>query len=58
MRMKVSNSLAVLLQRPIFFADAFDLVVYVSGYATKRRSPEFLTRSQRTFLRLARGALI
>lgn len=35
--------------------NAFDLVVYVSGYATKRRSPEFLTRSQRAFLRLARG---
>ncbi|KAG0698237.1 hypothetical protein DFH29DRAFT_109438 [Suillus ampliporus] len=35
--------------------DAVDLVVYVSGYATMRRSPEFLTRSQRAFLRLARG---
>ncbi|KAG1738886.1 uncharacterized protein EDB91DRAFT_1054234 [Suillus paluster] len=35
--------------------NAFDLVVYVSGYATTRRSPEFLTRSQRAFLRLARG---
>ncbi|KAG2142841.1 uncharacterized protein EDB93DRAFT_1252104 [Suillus bovinus] len=35
--------------------NAFDLLVYVSGYATARRSPEFLTRSQRAFLRLARG---
>ncbi|KAG2144583.1 hypothetical protein DEU56DRAFT_209858 [Suillus clintonianus] len=35
--------------------NAFDLVVFVSGYATTRRSPEFLTRSQRAFLRLARG---
>ncbi|KAG1860237.1 hypothetical protein DFJ58DRAFT_726028 [Suillus subalutaceus] len=35
--------------------NAFDLLVYVSGYATTRRSPEFLTRSQRAFLRLARS---
>lgn len=35
--------------------DAYDLLVYVSGYATTRRSPEFLTRSQRAFLRLARS---
>lgn len=35
--------------------NAFDLLVYVSGYATTRRLPEFLTRSQRAFLRLARG---
>lgn len=35
--------------------DAFDLLVYVSGYATTSRSPEFLTRSQRAFLRLARS---
>lgn len=35
--------------------NAFDLLVYVSGYATTRRPPECLTRSQRAFLRLARG---
>lgn len=35
--------------------NAFDLLVYVSGYATTRRSPQFLTRSQRAFLRLARS---
>lgn len=42
----------------LLFVDAFDLLVYVSGYATTRRPPECLTRSQRAFLRLARGKFI
>lgn len=41
----------------LLFLDAF-LDVFVSGYATTRRPPELLTRSQRTFLRLAKGMLI
>lgn len=35
-------------------AGAFDLHVHISGIATSRRTPELLTRSQRTFLRLAK----
>ncbi|KAH7908958.1 hypothetical protein BJ138DRAFT_1128026 [Hygrophoropsis aurantiaca] len=35
--------------------DAFDIDVQVSGFATTRRSPELATRSQRAFLRLAKG---
>ena len=35
--------------------DTFDVEVYVSGFATSRRLPEILTRSQRAFLKLARG---
>ncbi|KAG6374776.1 hypothetical protein JVT61DRAFT_4153 [Boletus reticuloceps] len=35
--------------------NAFDIVLHVSGFATSRRTPEILTRSQRAFLRLARG---
>jgi len=42
----------------LLFLDAFDLYICVSGYATTRRPPEFLTRSQRAFLRLAKGTLI
>ncbi|KAH7924302.1 hypothetical protein BV22DRAFT_1013585 [Leucogyrophana mollusca] len=34
---------------------AFDLDLYVSGFATTRRSPELATRSQKAFLRLAKG---
>ncbi|OJA21189.1 hypothetical protein AZE42_01367 [Rhizopogon vesiculosus] len=33
----------------------FDIDISVSGYATTCRPPEFLTRSQRAFLRLAKG---
>jgi len=33
----------------------FDVALHVSGFATSRRTPEFLTRSQRAFLKLARG---
>lgn len=33
----------------------FDVVLHVSGFATSRRTPEFLTRSQRAFLKLARS---
>lgn len=35
--------------------DAFDVVLHISGFATSRRMPELLTRSQRAFLKLARG---
>ncbi|KAF8649278.1 hypothetical protein AX16_005906 [Volvariella volvacea WC 439] len=33
----------------------FDVEIYVSGYASSRRPPEFASRSQRTFIRLAKG---
>jgi hypothetical protein len=35
--------------------DAFRMDVFVSGYASNRRPPEFTTRRQRAFLRLAKG---
>ncbi|KAH7885758.1 hypothetical protein F5I97DRAFT_1809050 [Phlebopus sp. FC_14] len=34
---------------------AFDVVVHASGHATSRRAPDSITRSQRAFLKLARG---
>ncbi|KIJ65200.1 hypothetical protein HYDPIDRAFT_153245 [Hydnomerulius pinastri MD-312] len=34
---------------------AFDVSLHVSGFATSRRNPELVTRSQRAFLRLAKG---
>lgn len=33
----------------------FDAEVYVSGFATRLNHPEFMSRSQRAFLRLAKG---
>jgi len=54
----VSCCTSVFQLKCLLFLGTFDLDVYVSGYATTRRSPEFLTRSQRGFLRLAKGALI
>ncbi|KAG8215073.1 hypothetical protein J3R82DRAFT_8494 [Butyriboletus roseoflavus] len=36
-------------------ASTFDVVFHVSGFATSRRTPEFHTRSQRAFLKLARN---
>ncbi|KAF8552873.1 hypothetical protein OG21DRAFT_1415345 [Imleria badia] len=39
----------------VLSTDAFDVVLHISGFATSRRIPEFLTRSQRAFLKLARG---
>ncbi|THU92947.1 hypothetical protein K435DRAFT_779999 [Dendrothele bispora CBS 962.96] len=36
-------------------ADPFEVHVYVSGFATVHRAPEFVSRSQRAFMRLARG---
>lgn len=36
-------------------ADTFDVDLHISGFATSRRTPEFLTRSQRAFLKLARS---
>ena len=33
----------------------FDVEIYVAGYASKSNNPEFMSRSQRTFLRLAKG---
>ncbi|EGN95114.1 hypothetical protein SERLA73DRAFT_61437 [Serpula lacrymans var. lacrymans S7.3] len=39
----------------MFYIGSFDVDVYVSGYATSRRPPEFSTRSQRAFIRLAKG---
>ncbi|KIK81754.1 hypothetical protein PAXRUDRAFT_15067 [Paxillus rubicundulus Ve08.2h10] len=35
--------------------DAFNVSLHVSGFATSRRTPELITRSQRAFLKLARG---
>ncbi|KII87267.1 hypothetical protein PLICRDRAFT_163283 [Plicaturopsis crispa FD-325 SS-3] len=35
--------------------EAFDVDVFVSGFASSRRPPELATRSQRAFLRLAKG---
>lgn len=49
---------ANVILKGLLFPDAFDLYICVSGYATTRRPPEFLTRSQRAFLRLAKGTLI
>ncbi|KAF9244132.1 hypothetical protein BU15DRAFT_59474 [Melanogaster broomeanus] len=37
------------------FPGAFDVSLHVSGFATSRQTPELVTRSQRAFLRLARG---
>ncbi|KAF9219718.1 hypothetical protein BS17DRAFT_374303 [Gyrodon lividus] len=34
---------------------AFDVALHISGFATSRRTPELITRSQRAFLRLAKG---
>jgi hypothetical protein len=39
----------------VLLTGTFDIVLHVSGFATSRRTPEFLTRSQRAFLKLARG---
>ena len=39
----------------VLLTDTFDVVLHLSGFATSRRTPEFLTRSQRAFLKLARG---
>ncbi|KAF5353097.1 hypothetical protein D9758_008708 [Tetrapyrgos nigripes] len=38
-----------------FRIDAFEIDVYVSGFATVYRAPEFATRSQKAFMRLAKG---
>ena len=38
--------------------DSFGVDVFISGYASNRRPPEFATRSQRAFLRLAKGRVI
>jgi len=57
MSMKVSRFQLHLALR-FTFLDAFDLCVSVCGYASMRRPPEFLTRSQRAFLRVAKGMLI
>ena len=40
------------LRRP---TEPFEVDVFVSGYATACRPPELVTRSQRAFLRLAKG---
>lgn len=39
----------------ILLTGTFDVVLHVSGFATSRRTSEFLTRSQRAFLKLARS---
>ncbi|KAF8877922.1 hypothetical protein BD779DRAFT_1556352 [Infundibulicybe gibba] len=36
-------------------ADDIDIDIYVSGYASSCRAPEFASRSQRAFIRLAKG---
>lgn len=36
----------------------FSLDVFVSGYATSRTDPKFKSRSERTVMRLAKGALL
>ncbi|CAK5281269.1 unnamed protein product [Mycena citricolor] len=35
--------------------DAFDVDLFVSGFASSHRAPEFASRSQRAFMRLAKG---
>ena len=40
----------VLVPRP------FEVEVFVSGYAISYRSPEKISRSQKTFIRLAKGS--
>lgn len=41
----------------LFVVDAhFDAEIYVAGFASKLSNPESMSRSQRTFLRLAKGA--
>ncbi|KAK7466291.1 hypothetical protein VKT23_005019 [Stygiomarasmius scandens] len=35
--------------------DPFEIDVYVSGFATVHRAPEFVSRSQKAFMRLAKG---
>lgn len=41
----------------LFIVDAhFDAEIYVAGFASKLSNPESMSRSQRTFLRLAKGA--
>ncbi|KAF8836950.1 hypothetical protein BDN67DRAFT_1005175 [Paxillus ammoniavirescens] len=35
--------------------DAFNVSLHISGFATSRRTPELITRSQRAFLKLAKG---
>jgi hypothetical protein len=40
-----------------FVVDAhFDAEIYVAGFASKLSNPESMSRSQRAFLRLAKGA--
>ncbi|KAJ7072028.1 hypothetical protein C8F01DRAFT_1011500 [Mycena amicta] len=36
-------------------SEAFDLELFVSGYASSHRAPELASRSQRAFIRLAKG---
>jgi hypothetical protein len=43
---------------PTGLVDSFGVDVFISGYASNRRPPEFATRSQRAFLRLAKGRAI
>ncbi|KDQ50737.1 hypothetical protein JAAARDRAFT_211560 [Jaapia argillacea MUCL 33604] len=35
--------------------DPFDIEIFISGYASSNRNPEYSTRAQRAFLRLAKG---
>lgn len=46
-----------LLAANLGVTESFEVDVFISGYASNQRPPEFMTRSQRAFLRLAKGQI-
>lgn len=43
------------VKRPVPNSDQFAIEIFVDGYASSARPPELATRSQRAFMRLAKG---